>query len=162
MATIESAGMDDVLDAGMRRAERRSTRAPSTLRTDGMRPIDVTVVDVSTTGLGVETEENLRISDEISIGLPGVGTRRAFIAWRRDNRYGCAFYSPLDEADMSRAFLSANLVPLGTAQQALLAAPSVTRAPEVEHNHWSLPLDAILVTLGYLGAAAFGIWHWLA
>ena len=45
MGTSEGAGVDEVLHAGMRRAERRSTRAPSTLRTDGMRPIDVTVVD---------------------------------------------------------------------------------------------------------------------
>jgi hypothetical protein len=161
MGTSEGAGVEEVLHAGMRRAERRSTRAPSTLRTDGMRPIDVTVVDVSTTGLGVETSEDLRISDEISIGLPGVGTRRAFIAWRRDNRYGCAFYSPLDESDLARAFLGANLVPLGTPQQALVATPSVTRAPEVEHDHWWLPLDAILVTLAYLGAAGFGLWHLL-
>jgi hypothetical protein len=161
MRNFERPGLEDILPARMRRAERRSTRAPSTLRTDGMRPIDVTVVDVSTTGLGVETDEDLRISDEISIGLPGVGTRRAFIAWRRDNRYGCAFYSPLEEADMARAFLGANLVPLGTPQQALVAAPSVTRAPDVEHNHWALPLDAILVTLAYLGAAGFGIWHWV-
>jgi len=153
--------MDTVLHAGLRRAERRATRAPSTLRTDGMRPIDVTVVDVSTTGLGVETHEELNISDEISIGLPGVGTRRAFIAWRRDNRYGCAFYSPLDEDDMARAFLGANLVALGAQQIVHVAKPSVTRAPDIEHSHWYMPLDAILVTIGYLAAGSYAVWHFL-
>lgn len=137
-----------------RRAERRKANAASTLRAGDSSPHDVMVLDLSATGLRIATSADLAIGQEISIGLSGAGTTRAFVAWRRESEYGCAFASPLSPEDETRAFSNSRPIELGRAPA--IAAPrdadSLTDLFR-QHRHWVLPADAILAILAY-GVAA--------
>lgn len=136
--------------------------AASTLRVRGLTATDVTVLDLSETGVRIATEANLAIGDEISIGLSGVGSRRAYVAWRRDGLIGCAFAKPLAAADVSRAFSNASVVRLGTPADVAQSAGTSSQT-DLQHLYganslWRLPLDALLVIALYLvllGWAAF-------
>jgi len=164
MGNSEATMMATAVPNELRRAERRETSAPSTLRADGMKPVDVTVLDFSTTGFRIESADELAVSSEISIGLPGIGTRRAFIAWRKLTQYGCAFHNPIAQEEADRAFAAASgVASLGNRPQAIVTKPeAVAITLDAEHNHWSLPLDAILAIVGYVGVAAYGIWRLVA
>jgi hypothetical protein len=164
MGNSEPQMMATAVPNELRRAERRETSSPSTVRTDGMKPIDVTVLDFSTTGFRIDCEDVLAVSSEISIGLPGIGTRRAFIAWRKLSQYGCAFHTPIAQEEADRAFsASADVIALGKQQQAVVTKPEAVAVKlDAEHNHWYLPLDAILAIAGYAGVAAYAIWRFLA
>lgn len=154
-----AAGRDRVHDT--RAAERRVTEAPSTMRARNLAATDVTVLDLSQTGVRIASDAELQTGDEISIGLSGIGTRRAYVAWRRDGQYGCAFAKPLGPGEARDAFTSASVIRLGTPEQ----LEEATRAgdpgdlQELYGNHslWCLPADAVLVLAAYL--AALG---WLA
>ena len=125
------------------------------------RSTDVTVVDLSQTGARITCTAVLAIGDEISIGLSGVGARRAYVAWARGGDYGCAFEEPLEAAEVTRAFTSASVVRLGTPAQASRAAQAGDNAHLQQlygtHSLWRLPWDAVAAVLGY--GLLFG---WLA
>lgn len=144
-----------------RAAERRPAMAPSTLRARGLTATDVTVVDLSQTGARIRTDAALSIGDEISVGLSGVGAKRAYIAWRRDGDYGCAFETPLEGNEVNQAFASASVVRLGTPAQVKEAVKAGNSA-ELQslygsHGALRLPWDAVVAVLGY--GLLFG---WLA
>jgi len=136
-----------------RAAERRTAMAPSTLRARGLTATDVTVVDLSQTGARIRTDAALATGDEISIGLSGVGARRAYVAWKRDGDYGCAFELPLEPGEVTQAFSSASVVRLGTPAQVTEAVKAGDNA-ELQslygtHSAWRLPWDAVAAVLGY-------------
>ena len=136
-----------------RTAERRPAMAPSTMRARGLIATDVTVVDLSQTGIRIATDAALAVGEEISIGLSGVGTRRAYVAWHRDQDYGCAFEEALGAEEVHHAFTSASVVRLGTPSQVSHAAQAGANA-ELQglygaHSAWRLPFDAILFLAGY-------------
>lgn len=135
--------------------------APSTLRARGLSATDVTVIDLSQTGVRLSTNATLTTGEEISIGLPGVGARRAYVAWQREHDYGCVFECPLDAGEAQEAFAGASVVRLGTpaqAQRAALAGDNTElQALYGTHSAWRIPLDAAFALAAY--CALFG---WLA
>jgi hypothetical protein len=136
-----------------RAAQRRPAMAPSTLRARGLTATDVVVVDLSQTGARIRAEAYLAIGDEISIGLCGVGARRAYVAWQRDGDYGCAFDAPLEPHEVTQAFSSASVVRLGTSAQVKEAVAAGNNADLQtlygRHSAWRLPWDAVGAVLGY-------------
>ena len=144
-----------------RTAERRETMAASTMRAIGTTPIDVVVIDVSATGVRIATSVPLAIGQEISIGLAGAGATRAFVAWRRDDHYGCQFERPLEPDGAARAFSRAKVVHLGPKPDAKPQnGHDDLRDLYVRHRPWRLPLDAILVIVMELALIVGAIW-WL-
>ncbi|WP_174275075.1 PilZ domain-containing protein [Sphingomonas bacterium] len=95
-----------------RRAERRRTAAPSTLRADAGGPVDAIVSDVSITGARISCAAELRVGQEVTVGLASVGAVRGIIMWRRDTSYGLAFAQPLAEEAAARAFTAPTVVQL--------------------------------------------------
>lgn len=76
---------------------------------------DVLILDLSTTGMMIETAEALAIDDIIEVELPEAGPLAARVLWRREAFAGCEF--------LSRA-------PVGAVSAALLrAAPQPHRQP---------------------------------
>lgn len=133
------------------RATRRTTMAPSTMRARGLGATDVTVVDISVTGVRIATSTDLAVGEEVSIGLTGVGARRAYVAWRRDRDYGCAFEVPLKPAEADRAFSSVSVVRLGSLDMSGGSGPSAALADlHAQHRPWALPIDAVLFGIAYL------------
>ena len=144
-----------------RKAARREARAASTLRTDGMHATDVTVLDLSETGIRIATLVQLEVGQEISIGLAGVGARSAIVAWMRDGEYGCAFAAKLEPEEVALAFSTASVVPIGFVTRA--APPPKVPGASLEqlyaaHRTWALPLDAIVAGALFLGLFAAVFW----
>jgi len=141
----------------LRAAERRPTKAASTMRAAGTQPIDVIVLDVSETGLRIVTPIDLAIGQEISIGLAGAGSTRAFVAWKHDGQYGCRFDRPLGSEGAALAFSAAPIVRLGAT-----AEPSgdFLRDLSADHRHFWLPADSIIALI-VAAAALIGLACWL-
>jgi hypothetical protein len=138
-----------------RTAERRATDAPSTMRADGGAPVDVVVLDISRSGIRIQTDADLGIGQEISIGLAGAGVTRAYVAWARRNEYGCAFERPMAPEEEAAAFSRAPVKRLGRTSVAQTnAGDDYLRELYVRHRVWALPWDAVLMT------AAIGILLW--
>lgn len=95
-----------------RRAERRKTAAPSTVRAESSGPVDAVVSDVSVTGARISCSADLRVGQEVTIGLASVGQVRGIIMWRRNDSYGLAFAQPLAEDAAARAFTAPTVVKL--------------------------------------------------
>ena len=145
-----------------RGAERRSAMAPSTLRARDLGATDVTVVDLSLSGVRIATEAELAVGEEVSIGLTGIGARRAYVAWRRDGQYGCAFERPLEAAEAGDAFSSVSVVRLGSLGAPSKDAPSPALADlHSSHRPLWLPLDAVLFGIVYLALFAWGAYRLL-
>lgn len=139
--------------------------APSTLRARGLSATDVTVIDLSRTGLRLSTSAALTTGDEISIGLPGVGARRAYVAWQREHHYGCVFECPLEAGEAQEAFAGASVVRLGTpaqAQRAALAGDNAElQALYGTHSAWHIPLDAAIAIGSYCALFAWLAWRFV-
>ena len=65
----------------------------------------VTIHDVSTTGLLIETSTDLSILDDLDIDLPEVGFTPALVMWSSGNFYGCQFKDQISQAAISAALL---------------------------------------------------------
>ncbi len=142
-------------------AERRPAMAPSTMRADGAMPVDVMVIDVSATGVRISTAFELEVGQEISIGLAGAGSTRAFVAWKRGNEYGCKFDRPLDPDGEARAFSQSPIVHLGRiAPASQTGGHDDLREIWQQHRPWKIPLDAVAVLLAEVGLFCAGLW-WL-
>lgn len=143
-----------------RKAARREAHAASTLRAVGMHATDVSVLDLSETGIRIATSAALEIGQEISIGLAGVGARSAFVAWARDGGYGCAFAAKLEPEEVALAFSTASVVPIGFVSRvkAPLAPDTGLDHLYAGHRTWALPFDALVATAVFLGLFAAAFW----
>lgn len=101
----------------VRSAERHSVSLDGTLRDSGSIPHDVVIQDLSATGFRIPTGANLKFSDLISLGLPGVGKRAARVVWEADERCGCTFLDPLTENELHAALAGPVLQPVSIGAQ---------------------------------------------
>lgn len=95
------------LDA--RSSERFDVGVDATLRGVDMLPIDVLVVNLSSTGCAIETPARLEKGAAVRLGLGQAGICEAKIVRRQGKIYGCEFVSPMSQADVAKA-LSADTV----------------------------------------------------
>ena len=65
----------------------------------------VTVHNISVSGLLLETTAALEIGETLVLDLPEVGNWRATVGWVSANFYGCQFDAPLTPAELSAAQL---------------------------------------------------------
>jgi transcriptional regulator with XRE-family HTH domain len=107
--------------SGIRRALRLET---SGLLPDGQ-DANVTVHNISLTGLLLETGVDLATGETLSLALPETGLVEAEVVWRSEQLYGCAFKTPLSAAALAAAQLQG--LPVSEAgpapQPASVAAP---------------------------------------
>ena len=80
---------------------RRLSLVSSLQSTEG----SVTIHDVSTTGLLIETSTNLSILDDLEIDLPEIGFTPALVMWSSGKFYGCQFKERISQAAISAALL---------------------------------------------------------
>lgn len=66
---------------------------------------EVLILDLSTTGLMLETIAELTVDDAIAVELPQAGPIAARVIWKRDAYYGCEFLSAAPVAAVSAALL---------------------------------------------------------
>jgi hypothetical protein len=93
----------ETLDLGNRRfAPRTRLHLDSRIGTDGEQ---VTIHDISSTGMLIETTVPIAEFGEIEIELPEVGTTIATVMWNSGHYFGCQFHSPISRAAISAALL---------------------------------------------------------
>jgi hypothetical protein len=91
------------------------------------------------------------VGQEISIGLAGAGSTRAYVTWSRGNEYGCAFERPIAPEDEARAFSRAPVKRLGRAlPEPAGSGDDYLRELYRRHRIWALPLDAVLMIVAML------------
>jgi hypothetical protein len=95
----------------------------------------VTIHDLSSTGLLIETEAGLAPFDSIGIELPEVGLAQALVVWSGGHFHGCQFKERVSQAAISAALLRslpARPVEAARPQQFVQAQPDVASALDVE------------------------------
>jgi transcriptional regulator with XRE-family HTH domain len=93
---------------GEREIRRLSLRLETSSLLPEGRQSNVTVHNISSTGLLIETEVDLAIGEILSLTLPLAGAVEARVAWSSGLLHGCAFAEPLS-ADVVSASLSQGL-----------------------------------------------------
>lgn len=88
-------------------ADRRSwpryqLRLDASLRASGAK---VTIHNLSSTGMLIETRATLCSFDSLEVDLPEVGITRAFVVWSSGRFHGCKFQEPLSKSTISAALL---------------------------------------------------------
>lgn len=108
--------------------DRQEPRRAMQLETSGLLPggleANVTVHNLSTAGLLIETDLSLNEGEVLLIELPETGPSEARIVWRSENLYGCAFAESLPTSALAAAQLK------GPALSVRAAEPFPEPAPE--------------------------------
>ncbi|WP_428630718.1 helix-turn-helix domain-containing protein [Sphingopyxis sp.] len=102
-AFIEKAAPSD----GKARSARRKLRLKLQGTNASGGDFNVSVHNISATGLLLEGEAALALGDAIDIVLPHAGATRAKVIWASDALYGCQFDTPISSATLSAAQLRA-------------------------------------------------------
>ncbi|KEO89782.1 XRE family transcriptional regulator [Erythrobacter longus] len=129
-AHLETVDSEDGVTLDGRRHPRRALTLQTQAVSQGGRPANVTIHNLSAAGLLIETQLELIPGDRLAIGLPDVGPVGAEIVWVSEQLYGCAFEQALGEAALAATQLQSE--PLGRHQapsaQPQTAAPSFGRS----------------------------------
>ncbi len=79
-----------------RRAGREALDVGGTLRHVRNMPIDITIEDLSATGFRMRTNTVLGLQERVSIGIPGIGQRPAYVVRQTADGFGCEFVDAID------------------------------------------------------------------
>jgi transcriptional regulator with XRE-family HTH domain len=88
-----------------RGADRRVLLLEALGATAGGDSAQVSVHNISQTGLLLETEASLALGEMIELELPEAGVVEARVVWLSENLAGCAFVEPIGDAALSAAQL---------------------------------------------------------
>lgn len=111
----------DPLSASERGAARRALQLETSGYAAGSDDANVTIHNISSTGLLIETALDLAEGDELAIDLPEAGMVAASVVWRSEHLFGCAF----DEAISPAALAAAQLQGFAPGVPTQPAAPTV-------------------------------------
>lgn len=126
-----------------RSGERQQTDLRATARDEAGRPGDVTVFDVSLSGFRISQVPGLVVGSTLTLGLSGVGTRRAIVIREANGSLGCAFEQALTYEELHAALTGDTVVQVDFA-----AAQAVTDADgEEDARPWSvIPIVLVAAT----------------
>jgi transcriptional regulator with XRE-family HTH domain len=85
---------------------------------------NVTIHNISTAGLLLETEVALAEGEQLALDLPEAGAVTATVVWRSEHLYGCAFAAPLSNAALAAAQLQGFAPGVPTRPQGSPAVPA--------------------------------------
>jgi PilZ domain len=88
-----------------RNSVRKRLRLGATLVSDGKK---VHIHNISATGLLLETESDLSLSDQFEVELPLAGPTIATVVWNSGRFFGCQFKHPLASSAISAALLQSS------------------------------------------------------
>ncbi len=88
-----------------RTATRRALRLETSGIVTGSGDANVTIHNISSAGLLIETQLDLAEGDELAIELPEAGAVSASVVWRSERLFGCAFDEALSLAALAAAQL---------------------------------------------------------
>lgn len=88
-----------------RSAARRTLRLQALGTTAAQAAAEVTIHDLSLTGLLIETSADLAPNERIDVEVPEAGLAEAQVVWSSGRFYGCRFKRPIAAAALSSAIL---------------------------------------------------------
>ena len=90
---------------GRPRDARRKLRLVATGAKPGGQAVEVLVLNISTTGMLIESDDALTQGEALDIDLPHAGWATATVVWTSGRMKGCAFDKPISAAALSAAQL---------------------------------------------------------
>ena len=103
----------------MRREKRLPVDEPARLHPNDWSSLEVRVLDLSSNGFRAECEARVAVGSCVTLELPGIGSKLAYVTWRRGDKFGAKFSQPVSIGDCGWSHLS---------HQAVLARMLVERA----------------------------------
>ena len=91
--------------ANRRSAARRTLRLQAVGTTTSQSAAQVTIHDLSLTGLLIETSADLAAGERIDVEVPEAGMAEAKVVWSSGRFFGCKFKRPIPPAALSSAIL---------------------------------------------------------
>jgi hypothetical protein len=88
-----------------RTAARRTLRLQALGTTSSQSAVEVTIHDLSQTGLLIETSAGLAAGERIDVELAEAGPAEATVVWSSGRFFGCKFKRPIPAAALSSAIL---------------------------------------------------------
>jgi len=134
-----------------RTAERQQTDLRATARGSDGQPGDVTVFDLSLSGFRISAVAGLFIGSTLTLGLSGVGVRRALVIREAGEALGCAFEQALTYEELHGALAGDTVV-----QVDFVPAGHVDADGGEEERSWSI-LPVVLVAATAWGLAGLFI-----
>lgn len=122
-----------------RTAERQQTDLRATARGADGRPDDVTVFDLSLSGFRISAVPGLAIGSTLTLGMSGVGTRRAIVIREAGEALGCAFEQALTYDELRDALTGDTVV-----QVDFVSTIAGDEGAESDERPWSI-LPMVLV-----------------
>jgi hypothetical protein len=129
---------------------------------------EVLILDVSTTGLLLETGGDLSEGETIELDIPEADGTRAVVKWTSGRLFGCEFSRPISSAAVSAALLRAPHdatdkpvaeARVGPAAAQARAQPAIAPALSPAARLWWIIALAILSWV-IVGAAVSIAWHY--
>jgi hypothetical protein len=134
-----------------RKALRRTLRlvAPMTYAEDAD---GVVILDLSSTGMMIETAIPLQVGDTIDVELPRTEPQDALVVWQRKTYFGCKFVRPVPQVVVNAALLlspAANVPQRRTESvvPSVVAHAERERQPTVERQPTSPLLTSLIAIL---------------
>ena len=116
----------------------------------------VTIHDLSTTGMLIETAAELHVFDVLEIDLPESGMTSAFVIWRSGRYFGCEFREPVFQATVSAArLLSPPAIELAHVQ---LPLERTTTAPTEQNETITEDKASLSLRLRVIFGSAIVLW----
>ena len=110
--TAVRARLEDAGRAASRRKVARKTLRLGLVGTTGTGTSEVLILNVSRTGLLLQTAAQLKVGEGIAITIPQVQDTRAIVQWSSGEYYGCEFEEPISSAAVSACLLQADPEPI--------------------------------------------------
>ena len=95
-----------------RSADRHCVNLNGTFRDGASSAFDTSVQDLSSSGFRTHNVAKLTPNEIVSLGLPGIGKRRARVVHEHDGSYGCEFLHPLTASELAAALLGQPAAPV--------------------------------------------------
>ncbi|MFN9579759.1 MAG: helix-turn-helix domain-containing protein [Novosphingobium sp.] len=142
------------------RAERRQLRLEVSGELNGSRA-NVTVHNISESGLLIETDQALAVGEWFSLTLPEAGAVEAEVVWVSEQLHGCRFATPISRAALSASQLRGVATPPAAQPD---APATLTPAGPTLGRRLAAARQARGLTLGHI-ASALGVsrptvWAW--
>jgi hypothetical protein len=120
---------------------------------------EVLILDLSTTGLMLETAIELSVGDRLKVELPNAGQVTARVIWQRDTYFGCEFLTRAPVAAISAALLCAAPRMRDAPGTATASRPQIgyRQAPPTEQEPAGQRLILFLVALALVAVITFAL-----
>ena len=89
----------------MRKVPRKPVDQTVRFHPNSWSSLEVRLIDCSEAGFRAESEARVRVCDEVTLELPGIGPAKAYVVGSRDREFGARFAVPfpIDQAELKPA-----------------------------------------------------------